>query len=50
MRNVTKMVDGHASHKYHSDAIEAALTFKKSVKQPQANVDVRLNMELVNTI
>ena len=26
------------------------LTFKQSVEQPHANVDVRLNMELVNTI
>ena len=47
---VTKIVDGHTLHKYHSEAVEAALTFKKSVEQPQVNDDVRLNMELVNTI
>ena len=44
---VTKIVDGHTSHKYHSEAAEAALTFKQSVEQPQVNVDVHLNMEVV---
>ena len=47
---VNKIVDNHASHKYHTDAVEAALAFKQSVDQPQFNVDVRLNVELVNTI
>ena len=47
---ITKIVDGHTLHKYHSEAVEAALTFKKSVEQPQVNYDVRLNMELVNII
>ena len=47
---VTKIVDSHGSHKYHTNAIEAALTFKQSVEHPQANIDVRLNMELVKTI
>ena len=47
---VTKIVDGHTLHTYHSEAVEAALTFKKSVEQLQVNDDVRLNMELVNTI
>ena len=43
-------MDSHGSHKYHTNAIEAALTFKQSVKHPQTNIDVRLNMELVKTI
>ena len=33
-----------------SEAVEAALKFKKSVEQPQVNDDVLLNMELVNII
>ena len=47
---VNKVVDGHASNKYHTDAVEAALEFKRSIEQPQVNVDVRLNMEMVNVI
>ena len=43
-------MDGHASNKYHADAVEAALTFKRSIEQPQVNIDVRLNMRLVNVI
>ena len=45
-----EIVDGHASNKYHADAVEAALTFQQSIEQPQTNIDVRLNMELVNVI
>lgn len=47
---VTKVVDGHASNKYHTDAVEVALAFKRSVEQPQVNVEVRLNLELLNVI
>ena len=47
---VHKIVDGHASNKYHMDAVEDALAFKRSIEQPQVNVDVRLNMALFNTI
>ena len=35
----TTIVDGHASSKYHADAVEAALTFKRSIEQPQLNID-----------
>ena len=31
---VTKIVDGHVSRKYHTNAVEAALTFKQSREQP----------------
>ena len=45
---VTKIiVDGHASSKYHADAVEAALIFKQSIEQPHLNIDAPLNMELV---
>lgn len=40
---VNKIVDGHAANKSHADAVEAALTFQKTI-------DVRLNLELVNVI
>ena len=43
-------MDGHASSKYHADAVEAALTFKQSIEQPHLNIDAPLNMELVNVI
>ena len=43
-------MDGHASSKYHADAVEAALTFKQSIEQPHLNIDARLNVELVNII
>ena len=47
---VHKIVEGHASNKYHMDAVEDALAFKRSIEQPQVNVDVRLNMALFNAI
>ena len=40
--NVTIVVDGHVSNKFNADAVEAALTFKQSIEQPQLNVDVHL--------
>ena len=45
---MTTLVDGHASNRYHGDAAEAALAFKRSVEQPQDNIDVCLNMEQEN--
>lgn len=36
---VNKIVDGHASSNYHTDPVEAALTFKRSIEQPQLNID-----------
>ena len=47
---VNKIVDGHAANKYHTDAVGAALTFQRSIEQPQTSIDVHLNMELVSVI
>ena len=48
---MTKVVDDHASNKYHTDlAVEAALAFKRSIEQPHVNVDVCLNLQLYNAI
>lgn len=46
---VNKFVDGHASNKYHTDAVEAAMNLR-SIEQPQVNIDTRLNTELLNVI
>ena len=47
---VNKIVDRHPNHKYHIDAVEAALAFKQSIELPQQNIDCRLNTELINKI
>ena len=43
-------MDGHASSKYHADAVEAALTFNQLTEQPHLNIGARLDLELVNVI
>ena len=43
-------MDGHASNKYHRDAVDSALHFMQSIEHPSRNIDAHLNIELANTI
>ena len=47
---VNKVVDGHAANRYHIDAVEAGLTFKRSVEHPEENIDVRFNTDMLHLI
>ena len=38
-------MENHSSSKYHLDATEDAMLFKRSIEQPEVNVDVQLNKE-----
>ncbi len=47
---VQKIVDGHASNRYHVNATQAALDFQRSIETPQVNIDVRMNARLLENI
>ena len=47
---VHKVVGSHASNQYHIHAVEEALEFKRSIEQPEVNVDVRMNAEPLHCI
>ena len=40
---VNKVLENHAKSKYHFDATESAMEFKRSIEQPEVNVDIYLN-------
>ena len=44
---VNKIVDGHATNRYHIDAVEGGLAIKRSVEHPEENIDVRFNTDLL---
>ena len=47
---VKGIVDGHVSNRYHIDAVEAGLAFKRSIEHPEEHIDVRLSSDLLRLI
>ena len=47
---VNKVVDGHATNRYHINSVEAGLAFKRSKEHPDENIDVRFNVDLLHLI
>jgi hypothetical protein len=47
---VHKVVEGHASNNYHFRAVRDALDFKRSIEQPERNIDVRISSDLFERI
>ena len=44
------VVGGHASNRYHVNAVADAMAFINSIENPVTNVDVRMNAKLLHTI
>ena len=47
---VNKVMEGHKDALYHKSAIEHAVAFRKSIIQPELNINVRLNTEIFDRI